>query len=325
MQADGVFSGGGIKGLAFAGAIKASEEAGYAEWASLGGTSAGAIVAMALAVGYDADGLKGLFSFDFSKLDDRGGPFGLGVIENYFEHGIVQGKGLLEWIESVLANAPVAPGEHAPKTFGDLKRTLKVVGSDIVHSRMVVFPDDAGKYLDEHDQPYTPESFPVATAVRISAGYPGFFPPVALKDAATKTPGALVDGGITSSFPVFLFDDPHPQRPTWAFRLFGGLPPEQPAIHPIKGLLWPIDMVKDIIDTAINALDTEELKMFPGRVIPIPTGAVSTLNFSLSQEDKDFLYKSGYDTAKHFFEQQPKPTNRFDVAAPTATPASATT
>ncbi len=315
MRADGVFSGGGIKGLAFAGAIKAAEEAGYDDWVSLGGTSAGAITAMALAVGYDADGLKSLFSFDFSKIDDRGGPFGLGVVGNYFDHGIVRGQALGQWIESVLAGAPDRIGGQAPATFGDLERTLKVVGSDIVHERMVVFPDGAGEYLDEHGEPYTPTNFPIATAVRISAGYPGFFPPIALTDAATHSPGALVDGGVTSSFPVFLFDDPAPQRPTWAFRLYGGAPPEQPPNNPIKGLAWPIDMIKDVIDTAIDALDDFELKTFPDRVIPIPTGSISTLNFSLSQQDKDFLYDSGYQTAKRFFAGHPAGTNRFGAAA----------
>ena len=160
-RADGVFSGGGIKGLAFAGAIKAAEEAGYNDWQSLGGTSAGAITAMALAVGYDADGLKELFSFDFSRIDDRGGPFGLGVVENYFHHGIVHGKALSDWIESVLEGSPDHAGGRAPKVFGDLTRTLKVVGTDIVHERMVVFPDDAGLYLDEQSgEPYTPGEFP---------------------------------------------------------------------------------------------------------------------------------------------------------------------
>ena len=317
MRADGVFSGGGIKGLAFAGAIKAAEEAGYTEWVSLGGTSAGAITAMALAVGYDADGLKDLFSFDFSKIDDRGGPFGLGVVENYFDHGIVRGKALGEWIDSVLAGAPEKNSGQPPRTFGELTRTLKVVGTDIVHERMVVFPDDAGKYLDDHGDPYTPGNFPIATAVRISAGYPGFFPPIALTDAATRSPGAMVDGGVAASFPVFLFDDPKPQWPTWAFRLFGGAPPERPPNNPIKGLFWPIDMIKDVIDTAINALDDFELKTFPERVIAIPTGSVSTLNFSLSEEEKNFLYMSGYDTAKQFFAGQPTGTNRFG-----ATPAS---
>jgi NTE family protein len=316
MQGDAVFSGGGIKGLAFAGAVKAAEEAGYTEWKNLGGTSAGAIAAMALAIGYNADGLKELFSYDFSKIDDRGGPFGLGVVGNYFDHGLVRGTALEQWIQSLLERAPDKVGGQPPQRFGDLKRTLKVVGTDLVHERMVVFPDDADKYLDKDGVPYTPDTFPITTAVRISAGYPGFFPPIPLTDAATKTPGALVDGGITSSFPVFLFDDPHPQWPTWAFRLFGGSPPEQPPNHPIKGLFWPIDMIKDVIDTAINALDTEELKTFGDRVIAIPTGKVATLDFALSQDQRDFLYKSGYDTTKQFFAGHPAGTNRFG-ATPT--------
>jgi NTE family protein len=315
MQADAVFSGGGIKGLAFAGAIKAAEEAGYTEWASVGGTSAGAIAAMALAVGYDGDGLKQLFEFDFAAIEDIGGPLNLGVITNYFDHGLTHGTALTKWIEGLLEHAP-DHDEHPPVTFGDLKRTLKVVGSDIVHSRMVVFPDDAPKYLDGNGVPYTPDGFPLATAVRISAGYPGFFPPIALVDAATRTKGALVDGGITSSFPVFLFDDPEPQHPTWAFRLFDGEPPERPPVNPIKGVLWPIDMVKDVLDTAINALDDFELKTFPDRVIAIPTGEVPTLDFSISQADKDFLYQSGYDTAQQFFAAAPQGVNRFGRVSP---------
>jgi hypothetical protein len=38
------------------------------------------------------------------------------------------------------------------------------------------------------------------------------------------------------------------------------MPPEQPANHPIKGLTWPVDMVKDVLDSAINALDDFELE-----------------------------------------------------------------
>src|SRR5262245_58620577 len=242
MEVDAVFSGGGIKGLAFAGALAAAQEAGYDSWVSLAGTSAGAITAMALAVGYDAAALRRLFDFDFSRIDDRGGPFGLGVIENYFHHGITRGKALSEWIEQLLREAP------APvRAFGELGGRLKVVGSDLVHARMVVFPDDVGLYLDEHGRPFEPDGFPVATAVRISAGFPGFFPPVALRDAQTGTEGALVDGGVTSGFPVFLFDRPQPRHPTWAFRLYGGSPPEKKPSHPIEGPLWPVAMLGDVI------------------------------------------------------------------------------
>jgi NTE family protein len=314
-QADAVFSGGGIKGLAFAGALQAAAEVGYTEWVDVAGTSAGAITAMALAVGYDAKGLRTLFESDFSKIDDRGGPFGLGVIPNYFNHGIVRGKALTTWIESLLENAPRKQAGKPPKTFGDLRHSLQVVGADIVHSRMVVFPQDVAKYLDAEGKPFVPEEFPIATAVRISAGYPGFFPPISLKDAATGKDGALVDGGITSGFPVFLFDQPQPKRPTWGFRLYGGAPPEKPPNHPIGGLLWPIDMIKDVIDTAIHALDDVELKNFGNRVIAIPTGSVSTLDFSLSKKEKEGLYQSGYEVAKQFF-GAPDPTNRFGAVPP---------
>jgi NTE family protein len=310
MEADGVFSGGGIKGLAFAGALAAAEEAGYNRWSALAGTSAGAITAMALAVGYDASALRGLFSFDFSRIDDRGGPFGLGVIENYFHHGITRGKALSEWIEELLRDAP-APA----RTFGELGGRLKVVGSDLVHARMVVFPDDVGKYADEHGRPFEPDEFPIATAVRISAGFPGYFPPVQLRDGATGTDGALVDGGVTSGFPVFLFDRPQPKRPTWAFRLYGGSPPDKKPSHPIEGPLWPVAMLGDVIDTAINARDDFELKYFGNRVIAIPTGGVSTLNFSLTEAEKARLYDAGYKAAKEFF-VSPDPMNRFGARPP---------
>lgn len=311
MRADGVFSGGGIKGLAFAGALRAAEEAGYDEWVDLAGTSAGAITAMALAVGYGAAGLREVFSFDFSKLDDRGGPFGLGVIANYFRHGLARGTALTAWIEELLKNAP-----KPVDAFGELSGTLKVIGTDLVHGRMVVFPDDVSKYLDPHGKPYVAEEFPLATAVRISAGYPGFFPPVAMRDKASGKEGALVDGGVTSGFPVFLFDQPQPKHPTWAFRLHSGSSREEPHGSPIDGPLWPVDMIKDVIDTAINALDEEELKTFGNRVIAIPTGSVSTLHFSLSQQEREFLYRCGYDAAREFFTSA-DPTNRFGVKPPT--------
>jgi NTE family protein len=45
MKVDGVFEGGGIKGLAYLGAIEVMEEAGY-QWNRIARTSAGSIVAV---------------------------------------------------------------------------------------------------------------------------------------------------------------------------------------------------------------------------------------------------------------------------------------
>jgi NTE family protein len=307
MRADGVFSGGGIKGLAFAGALQAAHDAGYDEWVQVAGTSAGAITAMALAVGYDAPGLRRqLDGFDFAKIADFGPPV-VGKAENLLlRHGLTHGKVLHDWIKQLLAEAP----QPATK-FGELGGRLRVVGTDLAHARMVVFPEDVALYVDDAGKPLVPDEFPIADAVRISAGYPYFFPPLTLRDASTGKDGVLVDGGVCSAFPIFLFDVPEPQHPTWGFRLYEGSGPEQPTQHQIDGLDWPIEMLEAVLDASMNALDKLELKQFANRTVPIPTGAVPTLKFDLTDKEKEYLYNSGLDSAKAFFAGNPKGENTF--------------
>lgn len=304
-----MFSGGGIKGLAFAGGLQAAAEAGYDEWSRLAGTSAGAITAMALAVGYDAQGLrKTLEEFDFSEIADYG-PLGKAEIPLNLElhKGVTKGKALYGWIETLLTDAP----KPAVK-FGDLEPgKLQVVGVDLAHSRMVVFPQDVALYVDENDKPLVPEEFPIADAVRISAGFPYFFPPLNLRDGQTGKDGVLVDGGVASAFPIFLFDKPDPKHPTWGFRLYSGTGPEKPSYTEIDGALWPVDMLKAIVDTSINALDKLEMVAFAPRTISLPTGDIPTLDFSLSEAQKKELYDFGYETTKKFFEATPDGRNTF--------------
>lgn len=313
MQADGVFSGGGIKGLAFAGALQAAHEAGFDEWVNLAGTSAGAITAMALAVGYDAPTLRDrLDRFDFGTIEDTGVPV-VGTVANLVvRRALTRGKVLHEWIRSLLAEAP-----RPATTFGELEGRLHVVGTDLSHARMVVFPEDVALYCDERGDPLVPDDFPIADAVRISAGYPYFFPPLTLRDKVTKREGTLVDGGVCSAYPIFLFDQPQPKRPTWGFRLFGGHgPKDEVTYHEIGGLDWPVEMLGAILDTSMNALDTFEMQAFGPRTIAIPTGAVPTLEFHLNDEQKRSLVKSGYDAAREFFAGKPRGVNTYGATPP---------
>jgi NTE family protein len=309
VQADGVFMGGGIKGLAFVGALKAAAEAGWDEWVQLAGTSSGAIIAMALAVGYDAERLReAADSFDFGKIDDYG-PLGqLEVPINLaLRRGVTHGKVLSGWIEQLLAGAP-----RPARVFGDLAPgKLRVVGTDLAHARMVVFPEDAALYVDDRGRPLVPDQFSISEAVRISAGFPYFFPPLGMRDAHTQKSGVMVDGGVVSPFPVFLFDHPKPQRPTWGFRLYGGTAPEKPSFTGISGPLWPIDMLIAIVDTSTNALDKFEEREYRPRTIALPTGDVSTLDFGISDEQKKFLYDSGYEAARAFFAGNPTGVNTY--------------
>jgi NTE family protein len=300
VQADGVFSGGGVKGIAFAGAVAAAEEAGYTEWVRLAGTSAGAIAAMALAVGYDANGMRrALEATDYTKIGESSNP-----VRRLFNlirrHGLTRGTGLTEWIEGLLRDAP-----SPASTFGELDGRLQVVGCDLAHSRLVVFPDDLALYEDLDGNALRPEEFSIAEAVRVSSGYPYFFPPLQLRDRATKKGAVLVDGGVASAFPVFLFDRREPRHPTWGFRLHAGMGVEQPSHREIAGIDWPIDMARAILDTAMNAFDTRDVLGFGDRVVSIPTGDVETLDFSLSAEEREFLYRSGHEAGAAFFATHP--------------------
>jgi NTE family protein len=326
LTADGVFSGGGIKGLAFAGALAAAEEVGYRHWHQLAGTSAGAITAMALAVGYDAKAIRDVLDrFDFNRIADYGFPIHLlGAARNLiFHEGLVEGDALTAFIRELLDGAG-KEGVHADMTFDELaglepERTLVVVGADLAHSRVVEFPADVSLYRDEHGATLDPGAFPVCRAVRVSAGFPYFFPPVgAMWDAATGKPGVLVDGGVASAFPLFVFDKPEPRHPTWGFHLHGGLDPgeSRPSYRDIAGAEWPLQMLQGILDTAVNALDKFELRRFRSRVIPIPAGRVATLNFSLSESEKEYLYESGYKAAQDFFAAHPTPENSFGRVPP---------
>jgi NTE family protein len=320
VKADGVFSGGGVKGLAFAGAITGAAEAGYTEWGKLAGTSAGAITAMALAVGYDAEGLREIFDkLDLSRIADYGFGGEARIPFNLAEHhGATHGVALHKWIEELLAHAPL----KAIKTFGDLEKAagpekLQVIGTDLAHTRMVVFPEDVKFYVDDDGKPLVPADYPIADAVRISAGFPFFFPPMKLRDGVTKKDGVLVDGGVVSAYPIFLFDSEEPKHPTWGFRLYSGKPPESQPYQDIGGFFWWVEMGEAILDTSMNAFDRFDEKLFGPRTVAIPTGDIETLDFDLSEAEKNELFEFGHQAAKEFFAKDPKGVNLLFGATPT--------
>jgi NTE family protein len=125
-----------------------------------------------------------------------------------------------------------------------------------------------------------------------------------------------VDGGVASTYPVFLFDKPQPAHPTWGFRLYAGSAPEKPGYESIGGVTWPVEMLIGVVETAMNAFDRLDMEAFGNRTIAIPTGDVSTLDFALSAEQQQFLYDSGYHAAKAFFAGNPKPTNTYGATPP---------
>jgi NTE family protein len=321
-EADAVFEGGGVKGIALVGALSAAEEAGVERWKNVAGTSAGAIVACLVAVGYTAERLHEIMAP--LRYADYGWPGKIrGLLWNQFRmRGLAPGAFFKRWLEERIAESPLAEEvEETELRFKHVVRTdlpaglsdeeqrraryrLQVIASDVTGGRMLVMPHDvAGYSLAKGDSPIEPDELLLADAVRMSMSYPYLFAPVTLwKDGK---PHFVVDGGLLSNFPIWLFDahSRPPARPTWGFRLHGGVnPDEQSPYRPISMPLWRIKLLQAMFEAATGAWDQRQLGAASGaRTVSIPTGTVATTDFGLTRHQADELYERGRSRAQDFF------------------------
>jgi NTE family protein len=355
LRLDGVFEGGGVKGIALVGALDVIEQAGY-HFVNVAGTSAGAIVATLVAAGYSAAELKPiLMDLPFKKFTDApwtghlplvGPPIDLlrqrGLYKgDYFEHlmrDLLRAKKKQTFGDLLLDPSRHPDDAHDPQ----YRFTARVVASDVTRGRMLILPDDVADYG------YDPLELDIARAVRMSMSIPFFFRPVKLP-VRSKSPldqaegrreeGWIVDGGLLSNFPVELFDAPGvPEWPTFGFKLAADdqSPLATFTRHPVHGL---ISLLTAIFRTALEAHDAYYLKSAKFvRTIAIDTSGVNGADFHLSTEKKQALYAAGQTAARDFLKQwdfaryvadyrsgQPVPTRRerLRLSAPVGSASSA--
>jgi NTE family protein len=308
-RVDLVFEGGGVKGIALVGAFSVLEEQGF-ETQNVAGTSAGAIVGSLVAAGFSGKELFDLLqetpfsSFQDEAWEDRIPALGvpLSVLK---DHGIYEGKVFHDWIRARLAEKDIA---H----FGDLRVAgetdprwmyrLQVVVSDVTHHQLLLLPRDA-KVLGKD-----PDALEVADAVRMSMGIPIFFEPYTLKVAGEEV--TLVDGGMLSNFPVWVFDSEGvPDWPTFGLKLVDPEPkevvpgelPEVPIQHSAMKEL--IRYVLGLVGTMTDAHDKIYLERDSFvRTITIPNLGVKATEFDLSESTSAALYASGQGAASTFLQ-----------------------
>lgn len=292
MWIDIVFSGGGIKGFAFAGALEVLEQSGY-RFKRAAGTSVGAIVAAMVAAGYSSAELKKLMEeMDTGRLLDPPAllrfPF-YKWLRVYFKMGLYNGDDLERWLEKILSRKGIS-------RFSDLPRgTLKIIVSDVTRGKMVILPDELTEYGID------PLTFSVARALRMSAGLPFFFEPVPLYD---KNGGKslIVDGGILSNFPLWIFDSENklPVRPFLGLQITNHPFPDQE----IKKIGNAVDLFRGMFTAMREARDEQTIEKLEGsNIIAIPVTHVQTKDFQISKEERARLYRIGSEEARRFLKK----------------------
>ncbi len=167
-----VLGGGGVKGFAHIGVIRALEERGIRP-AVFGGTSIGALIAAAAVRGMGADELarraESLRRRDLFRINHLGM-----VMERMQSPSIYLGEPLRNMVDEVVSSG----------TFDDLPRPLLVNTVDLERATRVVWGLPGLRDV------------PVRDAVYASCALPGFFPPA-------RVGGRLcVDGGVIDNMPA---------------------------------------------------------------------------------------------------------------------------
>lgn len=295
MKYDCVLEGGGTKIPGLVGALYGLENNGF-EPSHLAGTSAGSIVASLRAAGYTPEELKTIMlDLNFKDFLD-GGKWGTKAYNVFVNHGIYKGDYFYNYMKKLLEAKGV-------RTFGDLLSSdeedlktmryrwkLKVFASDISLERLVTLPDDATLYG------MLPDDVEVAWAVRTSMSIPFFFYPVKSGNSY------LVDGGLISNFPIWLWDS-YNSEPAWP--TFGLLLDEKDAPsrqEPNKIGFWPHEYFLAMFRTSMKANDRRFIRPddFEQRTIKIDTLGVGTTDFNLSADRKEALFHSGRKASEEF-------------------------
>lgn len=204
-----VFEGGGIRGIAYCGALEVLQQKGaLRDLKRVAGTSVGAIQAMVMALGYSPREIADMIAdLNLRRFNDGGFFFIGGSHRLRRNYGWYKGNKLQAWIgqliEAKTGNANLTFAElHSLAQAGPYK-DLYVTGTDLTQQRMEVFSYE------------THPSMKIKDAVRISVSIPLYYGAVYMdslqnityKRKKNMSYRVFVDGGILGNFPIHIFDD----------------------------------------------------------------------------------------------------------------------
>tara|TARA_R110000744_G_scaffold143894_1_gene255883 strand:- start:838 stop:2700 length:1863 start_codon:yes stop_codon:yes gene_type:complete len=269
-----VMKGGGIKGLAYVGALEELSKFYNFDWYA--GTSAGAISAILLGAGYDHEELSEVLKqSDFNKFKDSKFFFDK-VFNLLFRGGLYHAETFTLWMQELLSTK--------------LESGSEVKLENLKH-RVSVYASTQGKKALIYDStdPKTKET-PAAFAARCSMSIPLVFIP------QQNNGYNVFDGGTQNNYPVeiLLKDNPN----TKFIGLYLG--DEYFRGNKKKNIL------SNLISIWTESNDNEVLEKYKNETIIIDPKPISTLQFSLNEKEKEFLLECGRLGALKFLKKNKK-------------------
>lgn len=199
-----IFEGAGIRGLAYCGVLNELEKCKITkDIVKVGGTSAGAITALMVSLGYSSKEIYNIISeTKFQKFNDGEYMFVGGFSRLNSKYGWYKGDEFIKWLDNII----VAKTDNPEITFSELKengfKQLYVTATCMNKQKLIVFSEETYPHMKIKD------------AVRISMSIPLYFEAVFIDNLGTvhdekndrEDLDVVVDGGILGNFPIFIFD-----------------------------------------------------------------------------------------------------------------------
>ncbi|MFT4597958.1 MAG: NTE family protein [Bacteroidia bacterium] len=273
-----VFKGGGVLGIAYAGAIEALEKQGIlSQVKRTAGTSAGAVAAALISLGYSSKEIvEVLGDTNFKKFQDDLNPLKLTT-----KYGLYRGEKLLTWLQEIIEQK--TGNKHL--TFAELEelgyKTLKVFASDLNTATLTEFS------LEK-----TPD-VKIAESIRASMSIPLFFDAWKFPDEKPNN-HIYVDGGVLYNYPITAFED---LDKTLGFFLDINEEDDGLDFNDVSSYL------KHLFRTVLNAQDVDFFKTLESdkTTVMIKNKGIAITNFSLTKEQQDILYQEGKTATLKYF------------------------
>ena len=273
-----IFGGGGIRGAAYSGVIKAIKEldlniTGYA------GSSIGAVVAGLISFNYSPAEIQDVFdNINFEFFNDFNFNFGK-------DFALSKGKKFYEWmknkIESKFYPDYDENKEYPPVKFSDIKDELVIFTVDLTTSK-----------LFEFSKTKTPDA-EIAHAIRVSVAMPGLYAPVFNEDEC------LVDGDLLKGMPLSFLTPTifGREEKILEFRLENN--------ETKKKISNTFDYLNAVYDTFSGVASDFIIKQYKNYekfdFIKINTENISVVDFMINKEKKQQMANLGYRLTIDYF------------------------
>lgn len=297
-----VFSGAGIKGISYCGALEILNELNILyknnilKLKGLAGTSAGSIIAGLLAVGYTPNELKKIMmDIDFNRIVDDKLCYLSEVYNLYNSYGLCEGNYIYNLLGELIKTKTGNSDYTIIDLYNDKQIKLVITGTNVNLKKTIYFNP-----LNSNDKF---KNIPIRTAIRISMGIPFIFEPYLYEN------DYYIDGGVLDNYPIHVFDDDIPNQR----KIHNHLNMKVLGFH----IMTPDDYndinnrsnINGILNYSVSLIDIFIVQNervynnsnYTKRTITIITPNIPLTKFNLTEQQKIELFDIGKETTRKYF------------------------